>query len=251
MKVLLYTRWTLDDDGRFVIVEERSREYNGPVALAKKGREQMGENAAAGAAQSKTNNANSNAAFNSARGLLAQDESSTTPGSLSPAAAAQFAADRDNISRTYNGMRQTAFSTMGERGLASAPSGFSQVAQNAANRGEADAQTGAYRNAQVNTQNQRNFATTGEANLAGQQGNLGASNLGASTGAAVAQNHAGSTAGDIMGGIAEAAPIIAAPFTGGASLIPALAMKNAATNPFSNMGSKGNGVGSYGTGYGA
>lgn len=220
-------------------------EYEGPVVQFKKGREQMGANAAAGAAASKQQNANSQQSYDTANKLVGEETASTTPGSLSPAATAQLASDTDNISRTYNGMRQAAFATLGQRGMGNAPSGFQTAASNGLNVGQEGAQTGAYRNAQVQTQAQRQDAEHTAAGLSGQQGSLGASNLGQSTNAAVAQNHAGSTAGDILGGIASVAPIVAAPFTGGASLLGSGVFGN--TNPFAKIGKTTgiSGVGNY------
>ena len=210
----------------------------------------MGQNAALGQGQAKTSNANSNASYGVAHGVDQSEIGQDTPGSLSPAAAAQFAADRDNISNTYNNLRKTAFSTMGERGLGSAPSGFGQVQQNAIDQGQANAGTSAYRNAQVQTENQRQSAANREAALTGTEGNLGVANLGQSTNAAVAQNKAGSTLGDVVGAIGELAPIAAAPFTGGASLLPQLANGAAGGSIWKSLGKTASSVGSYGGGGG-
>lgn len=239
-KEILYVLYGMADDGGFVRLHTLSRGYRGPWMLAKKGREQMSANMKTGAANSKQQQTNSQQAVNTEQGVLQQDLGSTTPGSLSPAATAQLASDRDQIANTYNGIRQTAFRTMGQRGMGSAPSGFAQTAANSADLGEATADTGAYRNAQVNTQNERNFATTAEGQLGTSQGQLAEGNLGQSTTAAVDLNKAGSTAGDILGAAAELAPIAAAPFTGGASLM-------AGGGGFlKNLGKKnGSGVGGY------
>ena len=246
-KISLYSTSHWADDGRFYVIGSVVQRHQGPFALAKKGRDIMKKNAETGQATATADQSNAQNAYNSAQGLLQQDIGFSTPGSLTPAASAQLAADTGNIARTYNGLRQNAFATLGARGVASAPGGLSQATTNALNVGEEGADTGAFRNAQVNTQNQRNFATQQEGSLAGQQGSLGNQALAGSTNAAVDLNKAGSTAGDILGGIAAAAPIIAAPFTGGASLIPSLA---GSSNPFSKIGSTkgqtGAGIGGYG-----
>jgi len=190
--------------GEYIEIERHSFEYRGPVAECKKGRGQAEANMKAGAAQSAINNANSNAAYNTAQSLLQGDIGSTTPGSLTPAAQAQLAADNDNISRVYNGLRQQAFTTLGQRGFNNAPSGFTIAAMNGVNNAQAQDETNAYRQGQLNTQNQRNFATQEEGNLSGQQGQLGTANLGQSTQAAVARSQMGSTAGDILSGVGSA-----------------------------------------------
>jgi len=242
-KLILYTRWKIRDDGSFVVVKEISQEYGGVWEECKKGRETLEQNMKADQEMAKSARERSAQQYGTVRGLQEEMTGSSTPGSLTPAATAQLAADRDNIARTYNGMRQTAFRTLGQRGVGSAPSGFGLAEQNALNVGQEGSETGAYRNAQVQTQNQRNRVLSSAEGQTGTQGNLGNTASGESTSAAVARNKAGSTFGDIMGGIASAAPIIAAPFTGGASL---LAGGMNFSNPFSKMGSKGSGVGSYG-----
>lgn len=217
-------------------------DYGGPVMECKKGREVMEQNMKADQAAAAQQRANEQAQYGTATKLEGEEVAGTTPGSLSPAATARLASDRDQIANTYNGIRQTAFRTMGQRGFGSAPSGFTAAAGNAADLGEATQDTAAYRNAQQETQREREHAMGTATTLSGQQGSLGNQASGESTSAAVARNKAGSTFGDIMGGVAMAAPIVAAPFTGGASLIPG--MMN-----FSKMGSKPSGVGTYyGTG---
>jgi len=237
----------LMDDGTWRVIEDVAYDYDGPVVQLKKGRETMGANAKTGQQNAATDQANAQSQYTTANQLEQQDIANSTPGSLSPAATAQLAADRDQIASTYNGLARTAFTTMGQRGFGNAPSGFGVAAQNGLNVGQEQADTGAYRNAQVNTQNQRNQAMSTAAGLSGQQGNLANSALSGSTNAAMDQNKAGSTLGDIAGAVAEAAPIIAAPFTGGASLaamgIPGIAGGGA----FSKIGkNSGSGVGTYG-----
>jgi len=190
--------------GEYIEIERHSFEYLGPVAEMKKGRGQVEQNMKTAAAQSAVNNANSNAAYNAAQSLLQGDIGSTTPGSLTPAAQAQLAADNDNISRVYNGLRQQAFTTLGQRGFNNAPSGFTIAAMNGVNNAQAQDETNAYRQGQLNTQNQRNFATQEEGSLSGQQGQLGTANLGQSTNAAVARNQMGSTLGDVLSGVSSA-----------------------------------------------
>src|SRR6266550_932185 len=208
-----------DNSERYVLVSHDGVYlYDGPVALCKKGRDVVEKNMKSDQATATQNRANSQDAYNKTQGLLGENIGSSAPGSLTPAASAQLAADTDNINRTYNGIRRQQAVTLGQRGFSNAPSGFSLAAENGANQGQEQSETGAFRNAQLNTQNQRNFATGEEASLTGQQGSLGNQASGESTSAAVARNHMGSTFGETMGGIAQIAPIAATPFTGGASL---------------------------------
>ena len=243
MRKVIYSQWEWTDTG---LVRNHSLyiSYSGPWAMAKKGREIMKQNALDQQAMMKQTQANAQQQYDITKGLQGEEIASTTPGSLSPAATAQLASDRDQIANTYNGIRQTAFRTMGQRGFGSAPSGFTAAAGNAADLGQATQDTAAYRNAQLATERQRQNAMATGAQLTGTEGNQAIGSGNASTGSAVALNKAGSTLGDIIGGAAELAPIVAAPFTGGATLMAA------GFNPFSNMGKKptqqpGSNVGGY------
>lgn len=244
MKITLNPQ--LDIATLLFVANDGVEEYTGPVLDFKKGREQMEKNSADAAATAKTNNARSGEQYNTANKLIGEETASTTPGAISPAAQAQLAADTGNIDRVYSGMRATAFKTLGQRGMQNAPSGMAVAANNGLDVGQENSETGAYRNAQVQTQAQRQDAEHTAASLSGQQGQLGNANLNASEHAAVDRNQAGSTAGDIMGGIAAAAPIIAAPFTGGASLMAMAGQPN--QKMWGNIGKPGvsaSGVGGW------
>lgn len=186
----------------FKAIPVEGYEYEGPVGACKKGRETAADLTSELQGLSKTLTGNGQQSYNTAQNLLQEDIGSSAPGSLTPAAQQQLAADNDNITRTYNGMKQTALSTSGQRGYGSAPSGFAKTTENSINNSEAGASTGAYRNAVQNTQNERNFAETGEAGLSGQQTGAGLNAAGGALGGAVDQNKMGSTAGDIAGGVA-------------------------------------------------
>ena len=248
-KEILYTVCGMDEDGNLVRLHTLSRTYSGPWMLVKKGREQLEQNMKADAAVAAQTRANAQKQYETTSGLIGEETAATTPGSLSPAAQAQLASDRDQIANTYNGIRQTAFRTLGQRGFGSAPSGFGLASENAADLGQATQDTAAYRNAQLATERQRQNAMATSAGLTGTEGSLGNSASGESTTAAVDRNKAGSTLGDIVGGVAQVAPIVAAPFTGGASLLASGLLNN----PFSKMGSPNSGpnsapaqVGKYG-----
>lgn len=205
-KLITFTQWKLTN-GKFIIVREDSREYTGLWGECKKGRGQVEQNMKVAGDAAKTQDANAQAQYGVASTANAKNLASSQPGSLTPAAQAQLASDRDNISRTYNGVRQTAFQTLGQRGMGSAPSGFAATAANSADLGQANAETGAYRNAQANTQAEQNFGTTTAAGMSKDQGNLGIGNVGQSTTAAVDRSQMGSTLGDIGQGISTAAGI--------------------------------------------
>jgi hypothetical protein len=200
--------WKLVDSG-FLMERE---EWEGRGYKHKKGRGQVEQNMADAGAAAKQQNANSQAQYQSAADANAKNLADSQPGSLTPAAQAQLASDKNNIANTYNGIRQTAFQTLGQRGMGSAPSGFGATAENAVDLGEANAGTAAYRNAQVNTQNEQNFGTQEAGLLSGQQGNLGIGNIGQSTTAAMDRSQMGSTLGDIGQGLSTAAGIAGAAF---------------------------------------
>jgi hypothetical protein len=192
----------LFDPITFKAIPVEGYEYEGPIDEMKKGRDEMAQFTQEAQQMLGQLSGNAQQSYGQAQNLLQEDMGSSKPGSLTPAAQAQLASDNDNIARTYGGMRQTAAATAGQRGFGAAPSGFAKTTENGINLGEANAQTGAYRNAQQNTQQQRNLALSGETALSGQQlgGSLGA--LGAGETGAFDQSRMGSTAGDILQGVA-------------------------------------------------
>jgi hypothetical protein len=170
---------------------------------------------------------------------ISQEEAQSKPGDLSPAAAAQLAADNDNIARTYSTQRATVARTIGARGFGSAPSGFMSTAENGANLAQDQAGTEAYRAAQLNTEQQRQAAIAARTALSGQNqaGASSASQEGSDS--AYKQSQMGSTAGDVLGAVASLAPIAAAPFTGGATLIPGGFNRIGGNAPSSGVGGYG------------
>lgn len=247
------TVYNINDDGSFTLVERsHPYEYDGPVALCKKGRESQQKITDAQIKMMQEQQAKQAIEQAAADRTISQFETQGKPGQLSPAAAAQLGSDMDNINRTYNGMRQTAFANMGARGFGSAPSGFSLAAQNGINLGQAEAGTGAFRNAQANTQALLDRALQARMGLSGQ--NLSGENNAAVTGmnSALAQSKMGSTLGDIGQGISTAANIagsamgMAGAFKPSASVASGLNnlpltsiganYMNARPNPFVNLG---------------
>lgn len=226
-----------DEIGVYTTLVDIAHEYDGVIVTCKKGRDQMDANMKADAAAAAANRAKHDEQYGITKNLQGQEIASTAPGSLSPAATAQLAGDRDNINRVYSGIRQNTEATLGNRGFGTAPSGFRVAAENGINQGQATAETGAYRNAVLGTERQRQHVMDLSAGLTGTEGSLGTGNSRASETAAVDRNHAGSTFGDIMGGVAAITPYALAPFTGGASLL------GANGNIFKKKGSSG--VGGY------
>jgi hypothetical protein len=237
---------------KYVTVSAVESSYVGDSEQLKKGREAQAQITQADQNRAATNDAYTAQQRGALGGILSQDVANSKPGSLAPAAAAQLASDQNNIANTYNGMRETAYGSLGQRGFGGAPSGFEKGISNGINQGQANADTGAFRNAQQNTQNLSNFAAGqygGQAN-SGANAAQAADNGGSQS--AYDQSKMGSTVGDITGAIAQVAPIAAAPFTGGASLgLSGLMQGASASNPFANLGKSGSTPsGGYG-GYGA
>lgn len=173
-------------------------EYFGPIAECKKGREQTtaGANAAEGTAALDTT-AQTNARVEAkpfADSLLA-----TKPGALSPLAQAQYAGDVRNIHDTYGQLTQSGLKGIGYQGWNNAPSGMEASLKNSAIRNEGAAETGAYENAQQQTNQQ------GLAGIGYQQGQQQIYNPVPAESTTIAGGQArsqeGSTAGDILGGI--------------------------------------------------
>jgi len=188
-----------DDLTEFEKVVDISREYDGPVAFAKKGREEQQANTKFQQQQAQNLANQGNAQYGILNNLENQEIASTAPGSLSPAAQAMFSSDLQNINNTYNGLRQNAFASSGARGFGSAPSGFTQTSLNSIQRGQDTASTNAYRQAQLNTEQQRQNVlgvASGARNssIGGETGNTNAA-----TQSAYDQSRMGSTLGDVLG----------------------------------------------------
>jgi len=188
-----------DNIGEYIEVSRVSYEYSGPVALAKKGRESQQANTAFQQKQAQNLANQGNQQYGILNNLENEEIASTAPGSLSPAAQAMFASDLSNINSTYNGLRQNAFASSGARGFGSAPSGFQQTSLNSIQRGQDTASTNAYRQAQLNTEQQRQNVL-GVASGA-RNSSIGgeSSNTGAATQSAYDQSRMGSTLGDVLG----------------------------------------------------
>lgn len=239
---IIVLRWN-DSAQMYVKDYEYSYEYDGLVASAKKGRESEQQVTRDDLARAKTNDAYTAEQRGGLNKDIALDETNGQPGQLAPAASAQLANDQNNIAGTYKGLRETAYGSLGQRGFGSAPSGFEKSISNGLDLGQQNADTGAFRNAQITTQNLADKALAARTNQAntGVQAAQSADNGGGDS--AFKQSQMGSTAGDVLGAVAQIAPIAAAIPTGGASL---LGMGAGSTNPFAKLGQGGGKV--YGNG---
>lgn len=189
-----------DEIGVYNEIERHSYEFDGPIAAqCKKGRDANANNTKFQQSQANQYAGNANTGFNSANDFY-QNELNLNPGGMSSPAAAMYASDLANIKSTYNGLKQNAFATAGERGFGNAPSGFMQATQNGLNQAQANAQTQAYNAGIINTQNQRQNAAAGEAGLYGQSTAGEAANTNAANTSAFNQSRMGSTLGDVLSG---------------------------------------------------
>lgn len=118
----------LEDDGTFREIARDSYEHSGPVALCKKGRDANANNTKFQQSQAQGYANNANTGYNNANNFY-ESELALNPGGMSSPAAAMYASDLANINSTYNGLRQNAFATSGERGFGNAPSGFMAATQ--------------------------------------------------------------------------------------------------------------------------
>jgi len=190
--------------GEYIPIVNVQHTWDGPVAECKKGRDQMQANTKWQQQQAQ-NSANQAGIYNGdVQSLLSELMGSTTPGSMSPAAAAMYANDMQNLVQTYNGLKQGAFAAMNAKGWGSAPSGFSAAAQNAINQGEGQAATSALRQGQINTANQRSQALSTAAGMTGLYNNSELGNTNASSNSALDLSRMGSTLGDVLSGVSKA-----------------------------------------------
>lgn len=220
------------------LVEADFTIWCGPLAVAKKGRESQQKLTDLDLQRMQQQMAQQKVEQGAADKTLGTWETQGQPGQLSPAAAAQLASDNNNIARTYNGMRQQAFASMGARGFGSAPSGFDLASQNAVNQGQVNAGSEAFRNAQKNTQALQEAAVNARMGLSAQNetGTSAASQEGSDS--AFKQSQQGSTLGDIGQGVSIAAGLVN----------PVVGAGQAIGKAFGKLGTYGGG-GASGPGY--
>lgn len=217
MKVHVFTEERWNDDGSIELLEDRSFEYVGRVDLC-------GGNKSAGAAGVKqagqtqqqvantdiANQATADTGFNSALSTINNPTSSSL-------FSTDYATGLEDTANTYGNLKQQAYNLLGATGFGNSPSGQETSMINTLGNEEAQAQTGDYRSAI----NQAEGQGAEEAGLESQQEQIYNPNAplsGASTSFSNLSKIP-SEAGEIAGGIVDAASIGAAPFTGGASLV--------------------------------
>ena len=213
MKITTRITWDIDT---WDVLEHEWYNYSGPVDELKKGRGGEKASAESGLDQQKKDTAE----INTASGAITPFDLSlipSTPGQLSPYAQAQYGSDLENIANTYGNLRQQGFKLLGASGFGNAPSGREASMVNTLLNNEGNAQTAAYRNALQNTLNE---GLAGGSQLQSQeQIQNPVSQQNANQSGFYNLNKMGSTAGDVLTGIATAGSLAAAPFTGGASLL--------------------------------
>lgn len=189
--------------------------YVGPWELGKKGRESQ---------QKVTDTALQNAGTDQATRVdqlghtntdIGSLEAQSTPGSLSPAAEAQLAADQRKIGDTYAATRRVGLQRIAQHGMGTL-TGEASSAGNSADMAQAHDELAAHEQAQLNTHADRIAAINARSGLQ----NIYDPNKALSTGAQSAydQSHMGSTLGDIGSGISTGiglASQIALPGSGG------------------------------------
>lgn len=212
MRVYTKLVFELNDTG-MDLVSSSYYEYHGPVEECKKGREQQEQLIRQNMAQQQAEYARRGQQLGIADPTLRSWESMDA-NQLSPAAAAQLAADRDNISRTYRQNREAVYRSLADRGL-TAPSGLGQVQLNAVERGEDDALTDSYRNALGETQRLKEAALNARLGLASDAGGQAVNSGNLASTAAARRAEMGSGIGDVVGGIAN----VASAFVPGGSVL--------------------------------
>lgn len=171
--------------------------YVGPIAILKKGR----NNLQTAANQGNTNTSNA-LGTTSATNRIANQEVNTA-GGLSPMVSKQLANEKAQIGKAYSSAAGAADRGLTMRGMGAAPSGMTASLRNSAINNAGEAQTGATGNA-FETQNRLN-QTAYDPVIAAENATSGSVN--AATNAGQALNKAGSTLGDIGSGLGTIAGI--------------------------------------------
>lgn len=259
MRTHTLTIWEYDTMGILRLVKDHFYEYSGPVDEMKKGRkeqEQLIQDQRNQALQEQSRRTSQLAQMETERqqadaerqaaaaektksdALIAPYENQA-PGTMNGASSAQYAADLDNITKTYDSVKEAGLRTLASRGFGRAPSGFTSSFLNTTGQNKANEETNAFRQGLSRTEAQRMTALayrTGQissaqaqqqleqaqegitGNQASESGQLGATEFNGSSEAALRRSQMGSTLGDIAGGVAGVAGAVgslAAPGVGG------------------------------------
>jgi len=148
----IYTKLVYDiTETGLELRESEWYEYDGPIAECKKGDKEK----AVGKQQQDYANKEQGIqdSYRATADPFEKSLISTQPGQMDPYSAAQYGSELDNISSTYNNLRQAGFKALGARGFGNAPSGMTSSMVNSINNSEGNAQTGAYRTGLENTLN--------------------------------------------------------------------------------------------------
>lgn len=178
--------------------------YEGEWEVAKKGRESQQKVTDTALANAGTDTARRTDQYNSGNQILNEMTGDSTPGSLSPAAQAQLAADQRKIQETYQGAGQVGLKRIAQHGMGTL-TGEASSLNNSLLHGQASDEVAAHENALMNTQAMRERALSARMGLQ----SVYNPNADLSTGSesAYRQSQSGSTLGDIGKGLATAGAI--------------------------------------------
>lgn len=256
MRYSTFVQWQLEDDGSYTLLRRVSTEWCGPVAQCKKeSRRIMKDISRFQLEEMKREAAEKWRQLGLAEPTIQELEEETGPGRISRYAAAQMAAERDENSRMFSGLRRSAIRSLGARDLQADRSGLARTTMNQLGLGENIAETAAFRNAMANTLQQRMAALNarlGQRAEAGQS-SLASGNL--SSDAAWRRAQMGSGWTDALQGIQTGVGIASSLFAPGSGLLRGLggggAMGYAQSGglPLSHPGIRsrriGSGIGGY------
>lgn len=209
------------------VLEDISFDYFGPIAEAKKGKKRkreeeqaqkrLREQAERDAELARQRQAEQLAILNR---VLAPFES-VGPGNLNEFQRGGYWTALDDISRTYGSLREAGLRSLNRAGFGRAPSGFRSSYMSTSQRGESQDKARALWNALQATGEDLKYAAGQRAGLTGLFGGETRSSTGQASD--ISQRRFSmdqpSTFNRIMSGIGTVGSIVAAPFTGGTSLI--------------------------------
>jgi len=131
--------------------------YDGEWELAKKGRESQQKVTDTALSNASTDTARRTDQYNSGNQILDEMTADSTPGSLSPAAQAQLAADQRKIQETYQNAGQVGLKRIAQHGMGTL-TGETSSLNNSLLHGQASDEVAANENALMNTQAMRERA---------------------------------------------------------------------------------------------
>jgi len=189
---------------RYVVTERHGFDYEGEVALCKKGRDSADQAIKTAQGTQKTYSGVQDASRASDTGFLTS-LMPTTPGQMSPYAKAQFDSTKRNIDQTYGDASRVAEKNLAYRGMGNAPTGMLSSVLNSNARNKGAAETEAFEKGLGDTYNEGLAGANAFENRQ-QLYNPITANAAVSN-AAATRNQMGSTLGDIGKGIATGASL--------------------------------------------